>query len=51
MIEIGNPFPAEYGVLRLLEPTDCDRVAIVKAILPGTYDKPFVIDEGVSRSL
>lgn len=51
MIEIANPFPTEYGVVRLLEPEDCDRAAIVKAILTGTYDKPYVIEEGDSRSL
>jgi spermidine synthase len=51
MIEISNPFDAEYGVLRLLEPEDCDRAAIIKEILTGTYDKPYVIEEGDSRSL
>ena len=51
MLEIDNPFPAEYGVIRLLEPDDCDPVPIVKALLTGTYDKPYVIEEGDSRSL
>lgn len=51
MLEIANPFPAEYGVVRLLEPDNCNRAAIVKAILAGTYDKPYVIEEGDSRSL
>ncbi len=51
MLEIDNPFPAEYGVIRLLEADDCDRATIVKAILTGTYDKPYVIEEGDSRSL
>ena len=51
MLEICNPFPAEYGVIRLLEPGDCDRASIVKAILAGTYAKPYVIEEGDSRSL
>ncbi|MEO8383717.1 MAG: fused MFS/spermidine synthase [Betaproteobacteria bacterium] len=51
MLEINNPFPAEYGVLRLLEPDDCDRATIVKAILTGTYNKPYLIEEGDSRSL
>ena len=51
MLEIDNPFPTEYGVIRLLEPDDCDRATIVKAILTGTYDKPYMIEEGDSRSL
>ena len=51
MLEIDNPFPAEYGVIRLLEPDDCDRTRIVKAILTGTYNKPYLIEEGDSRSL
>ena len=51
MLELSNPFPGEYGVIRLLEPEDCDREQIVRRILCGTYDKPYVIEEGDSRSL
>ena len=51
MLEIDNPFPAEYGVVRLLESNDCDRTAVVKAILTGTYCRPYMIEEGDSRSL
>lgn len=51
MLEIGNPFLAEYGVIRLLEHEDCDRTEVVRRILSGTYDKPYVIEEGDSRSL
>ncbi len=51
MIELRNPFTGEAGVIRLLEPDDCDRQAIVHQILRGIYGKPFVIEEGDSRSL
>ena len=51
MLELRNPFPGEYGVIRLLEAEDCDREQVVRRILCGTYDKPYVIEEGDSRSL
>lgn len=51
MIELRNPFADEAGVIRLLESDDCDRQALVDQILNGIYDKPFVIEEGDSRSL
>ncbi len=51
MIELRNPFPGEAGVIRLLEPDDCDRQTIVAQILHGTYGKPFIIEEGDSRSV
>lgn len=46
-----NPFPGEYGVIRLLEAEDCDCEQVVRRILCGTYEKPYVIEEGDSRSL
>lgn len=51
MLELSNPFLGEYGVIRLLEAEDCDREQIVRRILCGTYDKPYLIEEGDSRSL
>ena len=51
MLEIANPFLAEYGVIRVLEHEDFDRALVVKQILSGTYDKPYLIEEGDSRSL
>ena len=51
MLELPNPFSGEYGVMRLLEPADSDRATLVERILSGTYDKPFMIEEGDSRSL
>ena len=35
----------------MLEAEDCDREQVVRRILCGTYDKPYVIEEGDSRSL
>ncbi len=51
MIELPNPFADEGGVIRLLEPDDCDRENIIAQVLADTYNKPFVIEEGDSRSL
>lgn len=51
MLELPNPFPGESGVIRLLEPEDCDREQLATRILAGIYDKPFVIEESDTRSL
>lgn len=51
MLELPNPFGGEAGVIRLLEPQDCDREAIVDRVLSGLYDKPFVIEDDGSRCL
>ena len=51
MLELPNPFPDEGGVLRLLEPDDCDRRAVVARILDETYDKPYLIEVDGVRSL
>lgn len=51
MLELPNPFADESGILRLLEPAESDPQKLAAQILAGTYDKPFVIDEGDSRSL
>lgn len=51
LLELPNPFAGESGVIRLLEPQDCDRLKLVERILAGTYDKPYVIEEGSSRLL
>jgi spermidine synthase len=51
LLELRNPFAGERGVIRLLEPADSDRLRLVERILAGTYDKPFVIEEGDSVSL
>ena len=38
-------------MIRLLEAEDCDREQVVRRILCGIYEKPYVIEEGDSRSL
>ena len=51
MLELKNPFTGESGIIRLLEPDDADEQQLLERILSGTYDKPFVIEEGDSRAL
>ena len=51
MLELQNPFPDESGVIRLLESEESDRTELVARVLSGTYDKPFVIEDGDSRAL
>lgn len=51
MIELQNPFADESGVIRLLEPEESDRAQLIARVLSGTYDKPFVIEEGDLRAL
>ncbi len=50
-LELPNPFAGEGGVIRLLEPADCDREAVIDRVLSDTYGKPFVIEEDGERSL
>jgi spermidine synthase len=51
MLELPNPFAGEGGVIRLLEPGDCDLEALVDRVLSGLYSKPFVIEVDGLRSL
>lgn len=51
MIELASPFATELGVIRLLEPADSNRTELLDRVLSGVYDKPFIIDDGDSRSL
>ena len=51
MLELPNPFADESGVIRLLEADNCERAQVIAQILDGSYDKPFVIDDGAMRSL
>ena len=44
LLDLPNPFLTEYGVLRLLEPADADRAALLEQVLDGSYDKPFILD-------
>jgi len=51
MLELPNPFANEGGVIRLLEPRDCDLEELVDRVLSQRYDKPFVIEDDGSRCL
>ena len=51
MLELPNPFADESGVICLLEADNCERAKVIAQILDGSYDKPFVIDDGAMRSL
>lgn len=51
MLELRNPFRGERGIIRLLEPQDCNHRQLIEQVLSGTYDKPFVIEEDDSRAL
>jgi spermidine synthase len=51
MLAITNPFSADCGLLRLLEPADADRAALSERLRSGTYDKPFIAEDGETRAL
>ena len=51
LLELPNPFPTEYGKVLLHEPPDADREALLESIRSGSYDKPFVADDGDARTL
>lgn len=50
-IELESPFETFEGTVRLQEPADSDREALRERLKAGTYDKPFVIDDGETRTL
>jgi spermidine synthase len=51
IIELPSPFETKYGVIKLLEPADCDQEKLLERVRSSDYDKPFIIDDGDSRSL
>jgi spermidine synthase len=51
MIDIANPFDCGHTLVRLLEPSDADRTALAARLRSGTYDKPFIAEDGVTRAL
>lgn len=50
-IELPSPFAVDCAVVRLMEPGDADRGALLEQVIHGVYDKPFVIDDGYARTL
>jgi hypothetical protein len=51
MLELPNPFAPDHTVVRLLEPADADRTALAERLRDGTYDKPFLAEDGRTRAL
>lgn len=51
MFELPSPFPDEPGLIRLLEPGDSDAAELSSRLLAGSYEKPFVLENGGLRAL
>lgn len=51
LLDIPNPFIAECGRIRLLEPMDACVKDIHERLLDGTYRKAFIVDDGRLRYL
>ncbi|MFL6600508.1 MAG: spermidine synthase-like protein [Steroidobacteraceae bacterium] len=51
MLELPSPAPLAPGRLRLLEPDGSSQSALLKQLIDGTYDKPFIEDTGPLRYL
>lgn len=51
VLVLPSPFFSDSDTIRLLEPADCDTRAVLGQVVSGAYDKPFVIDDGSTRSL
>lgn len=51
ILESPTPFLIRNGALRLIENTGADLRDLTRQILAGEYAKPFVIDDGRTRSL
>jgi spermidine synthase len=51
LLELTSPAPLAPGRLRLLEPDGSSQSALLKQLIDGTYDKPFIEDSGPLRYL
>lgn len=51
LLEFPSPFPAEPGLVRLLEPPGSDAAALAARLVAGDYGKPFVLENGGLRAL
>jgi len=51
LLELASPAPLAPGRLRLLEPDGSSESALLKRLIDGTYDKPFIEDCGPLRYL
>ena len=51
IIELPSPFSCENGVVRLLEARGMSQEVLQRKLLQEEYDRPFVFDNGLTRSL
>lgn len=51
LLAVDSPFPEANSVLRFLEPPDSCVASLWSRLFEGAYDKPFIIDSGLRRSL
>jgi len=51
ILELPSPFSTERGGILLHEDQDADRDMLLGMVLSGNYGKPFVLDDGDTRTL
>jgi spermidine synthase len=51
LLDLPSPFVSEAAVLRLLESPDTRRDVLYERIVGGTYDKPYILEDGELRHL
>jgi spermidine synthase len=51
IVELPSPFEGDEGVVRLLEPPDCDLAGVRAALVAGVYGRPFIVEQHGIRSL
>ncbi|MBT9496123.1 MAG: spermidine synthase-like protein [Zoogloea sp.] len=51
ILVLPSPFFSDSDTIRLLESPDCDTDWVLRQVVSGAYDKPFVIDDGATRTL
>lgn len=49
--KLPSPFPDHPGTLYLLDPPDAPTGLLRQQLIDGTYDKPYMLDDGETRSL
>ncbi len=51
LLSIESPFPEAHSMLHLLEPPESCIRALLERLFTGSYDKPFIVDNGRCRCL
>ena len=51
LLELPSPFLRESGMLRLMESADSRQEELYERIVAGTYDKPYILEDGALRYL